>query len=131
MSIKDAVNTALVTMKVTNMGSLSTNRNHIRRYLTCAETAKLVRQVLKLAFPGTKFSVRSNVYSGGASIDINWVGGPDEKTVKSAVSIFQGATFDGMIDLKEYNTLDLNGEKISFGADFIFCTRKEVATNAC
>ena len=38
-------------------------------YLTCAETAKLVRSALKAAFPGVKFSVCSSTYSGGASID--------------------------------------------------------------
>ena len=41
------------------------------RYLTCAETAKLVRKALKEAFPDVKFSVRSNVYSGGASLSVN------------------------------------------------------------
>ncbi|WP_180273430.1 LPD29 domain-containing protein [Pseudomonas amygdali] len=32
------------------------------RYLTCAETAKLVRKSLKEAFPDAKFSVRGNTY---------------------------------------------------------------------
>lgn len=43
-----------------------------RKYLSCAETAKLLRQALKESFPGVKFSVRSSVYSGGA----NTVGTP-------------------------------------------------------
>ena len=41
------------------------------KYFTCAETAKLIRQSLKEAFPGVKFSVRSSTYSGGASIDVS------------------------------------------------------------
>ena len=40
------------------------------RYLTCAETAKLARAALKQAFPGVRFSVRSDTYAGGASIHV-------------------------------------------------------------
>ena len=42
------------------------------RYLTCAETAKLIRKDLKKNFPKIKFSVMSNTYSMGASIRVNW-----------------------------------------------------------
>jgi hypothetical protein len=38
------------------------------QYLSCAETAKLVRAALKESFPGVKFSVKSSTYAGGASI---------------------------------------------------------------
>jgi hypothetical protein len=50
------------------------------QYLSCAETAKLVRKVLKTAFQGVKFSVRSDTYSGGASIDIRWTDGPNPRS---------------------------------------------------
>lgn len=46
-----------------------------RKYLSCAETAKLVRQSLKEAFPKVKFSVKSSTYSGGASIRAYWLDG--------------------------------------------------------
>lgn len=69
-------------------------------YLSCAETAKLVRAALKRAFPTTKFSVRSDVYSGGASIDIGWTDGPRRERVEEIAKRFEGADFDGMIDLK-------------------------------
>jgi hypothetical protein len=68
-------------------------------YLTCAETAKLVRRALKEAFPGQKFSVRSDTYSMGASIDVRWVDGPTQKEVDRVVKYFEGGDFDGMIDL--------------------------------
>lgn len=73
------------------------------RYLTAAETAKLVRQALKREFPGQKFSVRSSTYAGGASIDIGWTDGPTTKAVDQVVGVFAGADFDGMIDLKCYS----------------------------
>jgi hypothetical protein len=68
-------------------------------YLSCAETAKLVRAALKKAFPGIKFSVRSDVYSGGASIRVKWVDGPSEKAAKAVAGVYAGGGFDGMIDM--------------------------------
>lgn len=93
------------------------------RYLSCAETAKLVRAALKTAFPGIKFSVKSSTYSGGASIDVNWTDGPTSKEVDAIAKRFEGAAFDGMIDLKEYHTSSLNGERVRFGADFVMSQR--------
>jgi hypothetical protein len=69
-------------------------------YLSCAATAKLVRAALKKAFPGVKFSVRSDTYSGGASINVNWTDGPSSAAVKRVAGAFAGGGFDGMIDMK-------------------------------
>lgn len=68
-------------------------------YLSCAETAKLLREQLKRNFPGIKFSVRSSVYSGGASIDVRWSLGPTDKEVNRVSKQFQGGGFDGSIDM--------------------------------
>jgi hypothetical protein len=94
-----------------------------RRYISCADTAKLVREALKKAFPGVKFSVRSSTYSGGASIRVKWTDGPETKKVECVAGAFAGADFDGMIDLKSYHESDLNGERVHFGADYVFCDR--------
>lgn len=72
-------------------------------YMTCADTAKLVRAALKREFPGQKFSVRSHTYTGGASIDVRWTDGPQEPEVKAVAGQYDGAGFDGMIDLKTSN----------------------------
>jgi len=69
------------------------------RYLTVTETAKLVRQVIAEKFPGTKFSVRSQSYSGGASINVSWTDGPRTKEVDQIIKGFEGRSFDGMNDL--------------------------------
>lgn len=71
-------------------------------YLTAAETAKLIRQALKQAFPeyGSRFfGVRSKTYSGGASIRVNWTDGPTTEAVDAVVARFAGGGFDGMIDM--------------------------------
>lgn len=94
------------------------------KLISVAETAKIVRAALKEAFPKIKFSVRSKSYSGGASITVSWTDGPTAKDVDAVVSKFQGASFDGMIDLKSYHDSDYNGEKVHFGADYIFTDRR-------
>jgi len=122
-------------------------------YLSCAETAKLVRTALKEAFPNQKFSVKSSNYSGGASINVSWDDGVAQNKVNEVIKQFEGAGFDGMIDLKFYKDHWLlpNGEvvlarsddteggrypsykcdkphpeakKISFGADYVSANRE-------
>ena len=72
------------------------------RYLSCAETAKLVRAALAKNFPGVKFSVRSNEYAGGASIDVRWTLGPTAKEVDAIAGQYESASFDGMIDMETH-----------------------------
>lgn len=93
------------------------------KYLSCADTAALIRKALRESFPSVKFSVKSKTYSGGASIDIRWLDGPLTSQVDAVVGIFESAYFDGMIDYKgsRYHTLD--GSPVRFGACFIFCNR--------
>jgi hypothetical protein len=98
-------------------------------HLSCADTAKLLRQALKRAFPRARFSVRSATYAGGASIDVSWTDGPTEKAVKALADEFAGADFDAMQDLKTYRAPELVPDpeygikEIHYGADFIFCVR--------
>ena len=98
-------------------------KQKMTKYLTVTETAKLIRVALKEAFPGIKFSVKSSSYSGGASIDVSYKDGPTNAQVKSIVSRFEGAYFDGMTDYKGYKYNQFNGEEVSFGANFIFVRR--------
>lgn len=93
------------------------------KYLSCAETAKLVRQALKESFHGVKFGVKSKVYAGGASITVSWEDGPNTKQVDGVLDVFEGAYFDGMIDYKGSRYAKLDGEEVHFGADFIHTSR--------
>lgn len=81
-------------------------------YLTCAETAKYVRAALKDAFPDVKFSVRSDTYAGGASINVGWTDGPVPAEVDAITSQYAGGGFDGMIDLAYHRThyIDVDGK---------------------
>jgi hypothetical protein len=93
------------------------------RYISCAGTAKLVRAALKAAFPAVKFSVRSETYSGGASIDVRWTDGPTVEQVEAVAKPFSGGSFDGMTDCMNYHSSTLNGERVHYAADFVFCIR--------
>jgi len=96
------------------------------RYLSAAETAKEIRAALKQHFPKQKFSVRTSVYSMGASIDVRWVGGPDHGAVNSVCAFFAGSEFDGMTDSKtSKKAVMLRGEWVKFCADFVFCKRED------
>lgn len=99
-----------------------------KRYLSAADTAKLVRKSLRADFPGVKFSVRSSTYAGGASIDVGWTDGPLTADVDRTLSLYSGATFDGMVDLKSYHDsllmTDDGPELVHFGADFVHSNRQ-------
>jgi len=93
-------------------------------YEPAKNTAKKIRKALKKSFPGTKFSVRTSNYSGGSSIDVDWTDGPVDKEVYPVVNFFKGATFDGMIDLKEYTSYVDPDDGLEYsGANFIFTRR--------
>jgi len=64
-----------------------------------ARAAKEIRKILKENFPGVKFSVRSDNYSMGNSVQVEWVDGPTEKQVNELVGHYEYGSFDGMQDL--------------------------------
>lgn len=78
--------------------------------IRCGETcdhlnaaAKNIRAMLKAAFPGVKFTVRTERYSGGDSINVGWTDGPKSSEVKAITSRFEAGSFDGMTDRYDYN----------------------------
>lgn len=83
--------------------------------------AKNVRNELKAAFPGVKFAVRTERYSGGTSLNVNWTDGPTTKMVEAIVDKYQEGKFNGMEDIYEYGNrvfTDIFG-----GAKFVFAQR--------
>lgn len=93
------------------------------KYISTADTAKIIRKVLKEVFPRVKFSVRSKMYSGGSSINVGWMDGHSRDQVDAIIGKFEGATFDGMTDYKDYVYREMNGERVHFCPDFIFSNR--------
>jgi hypothetical protein len=93
--------------------------------LSCADTAKIMRQSLKAAFPDTKFSVRSSLYSMGSSIHVSWIDGPTVKAVDAIVDSFAACWFDGMDDSTHYNpAMVIDGRRMDSGANYVSTSRR-------
>ena len=73
-----------------------------RQLCEAALASKQIKKALKVAFPTTKFSVISDNYSMGDSINVNWTDGPTTKQVEEYTNQHKDGHFDGMIDLYEY-----------------------------
>ena len=58
---------------------------------------------LTRTFPGVKFSVKSESYSGGDAIRVQWEFGPTTKAVGAISAKYQQGSFDGMTDCYDYN----------------------------
>lgn len=70
-------------------------------YSSAKLAAKNIRTELKAAFPGVKFSVTSDTFSGGDSVDIGWELGPTTKQVEAITGKYQEGSFNGMEDIYE------------------------------
>lgn len=72
---------------------------------TAAITAAQIRNDLKNAFPGIKFSVRSETYSGGNFVNVEYFDGIDHKRVEKLLAKYQQGHFNGMEDIYENSNL--------------------------
>jgi len=61
-----------------------------------------MKKELKRAFPNIKFSVRSQSYSMGCNIRVDWLLGPTTREVNAIINKYQYCHFDGMVDMEEY-----------------------------
>lgn len=68
-----------------------------------AAAAKMIKQELKKLFPTIKFSVKSDSFSGGDSVDISWENGPTDDQVSDVTSKYQYGHFDGMTDSYDHS----------------------------
>jgi hypothetical protein len=68
-----------------------------------AATAKLIKNILKKQYPTVKFSVRSDNFAGGNSVDVDWTDGIPAKELDSFLRQFEYGSFDGMTDSYNYD----------------------------
>lgn len=61
-----------------------------------------LRTELRRAFPGHKFRVTTERYSGGTSLSVAWTDGPALSRVEAIADKYQPGHFDGMTDCYEY-----------------------------
>jgi len=68
-----------------------------------ARASANIKRELAQAFPGIRFQVRSDSFSGGDSVDVRWENGPMSAEVEAITGKYQHGSFDGMQDLYEYD----------------------------
>lgn len=68
-----------------------------------AAAAKAIKAELKAAFPTVKFSVRSESFSMGDAVRIQWADGPITKQVTAITDKYQYGSFNGMEDIYEHD----------------------------
>jgi hypothetical protein len=74
----------------------------VRDRATPAESAKILKQALQKRFPAVRFSVRLGRGTGYGDCDVSWTDGPTVALVEPITWPFEGQTFDGMTDMREY-----------------------------
>lgn len=70
------------------------------------ESAKCANEIKKLLtkhFPTVKFSVKSDNFSMGNSVDVSWNLGPTTEKVDELIGKYQSGSFDGMTDYYSYD----------------------------
>lgn len=105
-----------------------------------ARAAANIREELRRAYPGIKFSVKSESYSGGNSVDVYWVMGPTTKEVDAIIQKYKDGHFDGMQDMHVYDDsvehaaveVVLGSVKYVFGhREYTFDAESTVAAHIC
>ena len=76
-------------------------KKETKRLTGAAACADAVRKELKELFPAVKFSVRSETYSGGDSVNVSWFDEMTTKTIEEVIKKYQYGHFDGMYDIYE------------------------------
>jgi hypothetical protein len=96
---------------------LKTNqsRRKMTKYISTADTAKIIRKALKESFPDMKFSVKSK----SLVVGISWTDGANVEQVKSVIGHLKAAYFDGSIDYKGSIYHMHQGQQVHLGADYL------------
>lgn len=92
-----------------------------------ARASANIKRELAATFPGVAFSVRSESFSMGNSVDIAWTDGPASAEVEKVTSKYQYGDFDGMTDSYNY---DHSAESEAVGewlgrSKYVHCHRRE------
>ncbi|MFF2131663.1 LPD29 domain-containing protein [Streptomyces olivochromogenes] len=86
-------------------------------YIDTKDVAAELRNRLKSAFPGVKFSVRKGTGTASAWISVYWTDGPCTADVEEHTRPMQGAQFNGMEDRYESTdntvTVTVKGRKVT------------------
>ena len=77
-------------------------------YASAALASKNIKRLLSRMWPDVKFSVRSETFSGGDSVNVTWTDGPQSKDVDAVINDFQDGGFDAMTDCSYHVSNDMH-----------------------
>ena len=93
-----------------------------RKLSGVALTAKKIKERLSALYPQAKFSVTSDTFSMGNSVDIRWTDGPALEDVSAITDQYQYGSFDSMNDIYNYSNID--SALGCDGAKYVQCHRR-------
>ena len=94
--------------------------------LNPVDSAKALVKVLKVVFPGVKFSRRMSRGTGHGTLTLSWTDGPTAGDVEELTNTWQGKSFDGMTDSTNYTRREVatvGGDRVVSGLGYIFTSR--------
>ena len=63
----------------------------------------MIKKILKKEYPHVKFSVCSDNFANGNSVDVSWTDGIPKSAINGFLRQFEQGTFDGMTDCYNYD----------------------------
>ena len=94
-----------------------------KRQLTgAALTAQMIKKRLTALYRRVKFSVTSDTFSMGNSVDIRWTDGPTSEAVNAITKQYQYGGFDSITD--SYNYTGIDPALGCDGAKYVHCSRE-------
>ncbi|HDR8943117.1 TPA: hypothetical protein QDB15_000045 [Burkholderia vietnamiensis] len=111
----------------TTAPAAATSPEALKTVLTLVETAQLVQQVLREAFPATGFYVKTQRDANGARLHVEWTDGPREQQVSKLLLPLQSSTpgqWGGTTPVEHFRLTAQGPKRVRLGADRITLKRK-------
>ncbi|MCA8148126.1 LPD29 domain-containing protein [Burkholderia vietnamiensis] len=111
----------------TTAPATATSPEALKTVLTLVETAQLVQQVLREAFPATGFYVKTQRDANGARLHVEWTDGPREQQVSKLLLPLQSSTpgqWGGTTPVEHFRLTAQGPQRVRLGADRITLKRK-------
>ncbi|MBJ9920622.1 MULTISPECIES: LPD29 domain-containing protein [Burkholderia] len=105
----------------------ATTPDALKTVLNLVETAQLVQQVLREAFPATGFYVKTQRDANGARLHVEWTDGPREQQVNKLLLPLQSATpgqWGGTSPVEHFRLTAQGPQRVRLGAGRITVKRK-------
>ena len=105
----------------------ATSPEALKTFLTLVESAQLVQQVLREAFPATGFYVKTQRDANGARLHVEWTDGPREQQVSKLLLPLQSSTpgqWGGKTPVEHFRLTAQGPQRVRLGADRITLRRK-------